>query len=152
MLLFKAFVSKKYLFKNKKSSKRLGRGPGSGKGKTCGRGHKGQKSRSGYVRKFGFEGGQTPLYKRLPKFGFTSKKNILLKSLKLDNLYTLGKNYITLDVLKKSRLINKKILKVKILSPRNGYYKNGIILDGFSVSKKVKSGLQLFDGCILNEQ
>lgn len=152
MLLFNDFISKGCLFKNKKSSKRLGRGPGSGKGKTCGRGHKGQKSRSGYVRKFGFEGGQTPLYKRLPKFGFISKKNTFLKSLKLDSLYTLEKNYINLDVLKRSRLINKKVLKVKILSPRNNYYKNGIVLDGFAVSKKVKSNLQLFDGYVLNEQ
>ncbi|ADM89806.1 putative 50S ribosomal subunit protein L15 [Candidatus Zinderia insecticola CARI] len=83
----------------KKKKKRLGRGIGSGFGKTSGRGHKGQKSRSGYNIKKGFEGGQTPLYKRIPKIGFKKKKNKIkiYNSFKINNIY----NFKKFKILKK---------------------------------------------------
>ena len=71
---------------SKKKRKRLGRGPGSGLGKTCGRGHKGAKSRSGFKNKRGFEGGQTPLKRRLPKFGFTNPNRQTYQLINLDRL------------------------------------------------------------------
>ena len=71
---------------SRKKRKRLGRGPGSGLGKTCGRGHKGAKSRSGFKNKRGFEGGQTPLKRRLPKFGFTNPNRQTYQLINLDSL------------------------------------------------------------------
>ena len=71
---------------SRKKRKRLGRGPGSGLGKTCGRGHKGAKSRSGFKNKRGFEGGQTPLKRRLPKFGFTNPNRQTYQLINLDRL------------------------------------------------------------------
>ena len=105
-----------------KSKKRLGRGIGSSKGKTCGRGHKGQKSRSGVAIK-SFEGGQMPLYRRLPKRGFRSMKD--KKSISLINLSRIQEiinkqsnvlnNKINLENLKKAKIINKKFTKLKLL-------------------------------------
>ena len=110
--------------KASKSKKRLGRGIGSSKGKTCGRGHKGQKSRSGVAIK-NFEGGQMPLYRRLPKRGFKSFNNQVKKSIAIINLSKiqeiLEKNKIlpnsklNLSTLQKSQLINKKYSKLKLL-------------------------------------
>ncbi len=99
-----------------KSKIRVGRGIGSGKGKTSGRGVKGQKSRSGVAIK-SFEGGQMPLYRRLPKRGFSSRVNILSTELKYDRLSKIKESEITLDILKKYKMINKKIKKVKIIGP-----------------------------------
>ena len=73
---------------SRKKRKRVGRGPGSGLGKTCGRGHKGAKSRSGFKNKRGFEGGQTPLKRRLPKFGFTNPNRQTYQLINLDRLET----------------------------------------------------------------
>ncbi|ADD79496.1 ribosomal protein L15 [Candidatus Riesia pediculicola USDA] len=95
--------------------KRVGRGTGSGLGKTAGRGHKGQKSRSGYRIPRGFEGGQTPLFKRLPKFGFFSrkiKKNITIRS---SDLNKIQENFIDLNVLRNNGMISLKIRSVKIM-------------------------------------
>lgn len=99
--------------KNKK--KRVGRGIGSGSGKTSGRGHKGQKSRSGGKVRIGFEGGQTPLYRRLPKFGFVSYKSQFTQEVRLSNLFEIPENIIDLNVLKKYNIIGKKIKFVKII-------------------------------------
>ncbi len=102
-----------------KAEKRIGRGEGSGKGGTSTRGHKGAQSRSGYSRKSGFEGGQMPLYRRVPKFGF---RNINRKEYTSVNLSTLqylaenkGVNVVDIDVLRANGLIGKKDL-VKILA------------------------------------
>jgi large subunit ribosomal protein L15 len=108
--------------KNSKSKKRVGRGIGSGKGKTSGRGHKGQKSRSGVAIK-SFEGGQMPLYRRLPKRGFKSlsnKKNIAVINLSrieeiVSKNQTILTSIINLNSLQKSKIINKKYNKLKIL-------------------------------------
>ena len=109
------------LIKTNKKKIRVGRGIGSGKGKTSSRGHKGQKSRSGVAIK-SFEGGQMPLYRRLPKRGFKSlsKDNIAILNLsKIQTMYEKNKyklsNSLDLKQLKEKKLINRKFLKLKIL-------------------------------------
>lgn len=91
----------------KHSAKRLGRGIGSGLGKTGGRGHKGQKSRTGGGVRRGFEGGQMPLYRRLPKFGFTSLKALHVAEIRLSDLAKVDGNVVTLDALKAANVITK---------------------------------------------
>lgn len=102
-----------------KTRKRIGRGQGSGKGGTSTKGHKGQKSRAGYSRKVGFEGGQMPLQRRLPKFGFNPLKRVEYKAINLDKLQEIAEaqsiNKITRDVLIEAGLISPKNL-VKILA------------------------------------
>ena len=109
------------------NSKRIGRGQGSGKGGTSTRGHKGAKSRSGYSRKIGFEGGQMPLQRRLPKFGFNSPNRVEYKAINLSTLQELAeqKNLTKIDinVLMEAGFITRKHL-VKILG--NGELKNKI--------------------------
>lgn len=100
---------------SKRSEKRLGRGIGSGFGKTCGRGHKGQKSRSGGKVSSRFEGGQTPLYRRLPKFGFTSRKKKETEEIRLSNLANFGDKEINLNTLKSANIISKKIRFARII-------------------------------------
>ena len=85
---------------HKKGSKRVGRGIGSGLGKTCGRGHKGQKSRSGGSVSPGFEGGQMPLQKRMPKYGFTSRIGRFSDQVRLSSLASMQEDVINLDTLK----------------------------------------------------
>ncbi|XZR52704.1 MAG: 50S ribosomal protein L15 [Enterobacteriaceae bacterium] len=119
------------------NKKRLGRGIGSGLGKTCGRGHKGQKSRSGNNIKRGFEGGQMPLYKRLPKFGFISKKKKYIKELRLFELSKIKNNYIDIKILKKYKLINNKFKYIKIIL--TGSINKSIKILNLFISKNVKS-------------
>ena len=102
---------------SKHTKKRVGRGMASGTGKTCGRGHKGQKSRTGSKVQVGFEGGQMPLQRRLPKVGFTSMKNINTVELKYDYLDKISETDITIALLKKYKLINNKATKVKVIGP-----------------------------------
>ena len=101
-----------------KTKKRLGRGTGSGMGGTSTRGHKGAKSRSGYKQKKGFEGGQMPLQRRIPKFGFNSPNRVEYKGINLDTLQELitktGANVVDLDLLRSNGLIAKNDL-IKIL-------------------------------------
>jgi len=101
----------------KHTKKRVGRGIASGVGKTCGRGHKGQKSRTGGKVQVGFEGGQMPLQRRLPKVGFSSRKNINTAELKYDYLDKIKETEITIELLKKHNLVNNKAKKVKIIGP-----------------------------------
>ena len=134
-----------------KSKKRLGRGIGSSKGKTCGRGHKGQKSRSGVAIK-SFEGGQMPLYRRLPKRGFRSMKD--KKSISLINLSRIQEiinkqsnvlnNKINLDSLKKAKIINKKFTKLKLLG--SGDLKKKIDIEVNSISKSAKAKIEKLGG------
>ena len=115
----------------KSNRKRLGRGIGSGNGKTAGRGHKGQKSRSGGSIPRWFEGGQMPLQQRLPKFGFSSRVNNLSTDINLRMLD--GLKEVSLEILKEKKLVNKKINKVKIY----GDYKlsKALNVNGLSVTK-----------------
>ena len=120
-----------------KSSKRVGRGPGSGYGGTSTRGHKGAKSRSGYKRKIGFEGGQMPLQRRLPKFGFKNMNRVEYKAINLDTLETLAQarelTRISQEDLRAAGLIPKN-KPVKILG--NGSLSRALEVeaDGFSKS------------------
>ena len=100
--------------KRVRSNKRIGRGPGSGFGKTSGKGHKGMKSRSGGRVRIGFEGGQMPLQKRVPKFGFSSRVNRFTEDVRLSSLVRLGEEEITLQVLSAADLIKNSTEKVKI--------------------------------------
>ena len=140
------------LIKNNKKKIRVGRGIGSGKGKTSSRGHKGQKSRSGVAIK-SFEGGQMPLYRRLPKRGFKSlaKDNIAVLNLsKIQNMLDKSKNDLknTLDLktLKEKKLINKKYLKLKILG--SGELKKNIEISAHFVSKQALSKIEKAGGKI----
>jgi large subunit ribosomal protein L15 len=100
----------------KKNDSRRGRGEATGNGGTAGRGHKGAKSRSGYSKKVGFEGGQMPLQRRVPKFGFTSKKSLYVCEVRLNELNDLGPDIINLDVLKRQGVIANNIRKVRIIA------------------------------------
>ncbi|WP_199485681.1 50S ribosomal protein L15 [Candidatus Legionella polyplacis] len=122
----------------KKYKKRIGRGIGSGYGKTSGKGHKGQKSRSGGFHKIGFEGGQTPIYRRVPKIGFNSVKKNFSKELRLDELLKI-KNVkeIDLKILKKFKLIKRIIRNVKIIAPKKRCFVNFKFV-GLKISKGAK--------------
>jgi large subunit ribosomal protein L15 len=120
-----------------KTRKRIGRGQGSGKGGTSTRGHKGAKSRSGYKSKLGFEGGQMPLMRRLPKFGFKNINRVEYKSINIDVLQTLAENKklnsIDVTVLYENGLIGKND-KVKILGRGELKAKLDVKAHGFSAS------------------
>ena len=102
---------------SKANKKRVGRGGASGTGKTCGRGHKGQKSRTGGTIQVGFEGGQMPLQRRLPKVGFNSRVNNYSAKIKYDRLEKIKEDEVTIELLKKYKLIKSKIKKVKVIGP-----------------------------------
>ena len=138
--------------KIKENKKRLGRGIGSGKGKTSGRGHKGQKSRSGVAIK-SFEGGQMPLYRRLPKRGFNpiSKKKIGIINLDQIQKYIVSKKInlkdsITLDLLKKNKILKNKVNKIKLLG--KGDLKDKINIEVNFVSKSAKEKVEKSGGKI----
>lgn len=100
---------------SKKKSKRLGRGIGSGKGKTCGKGHKGQHARAGGFHKVGFEGGQMPLQRRIPKSGFRSQKALLRQEVRLSDLNKIKADVVDMLSLKEAGLITASIKFVKLI-------------------------------------
>ena len=118
-----------------KSPKRVGRGPGSGVGKTSGKGHKGQKARSGGRVRPGFEGGQMPIQQRLPKFGFTSKASEYKCHIKLRDLEKINEELIDIELLKTKKIISKKIKDVKVVN--GGELTKAIKLKGIKTSKSV---------------
>ncbi len=130
-----------------KTNKRVGRGQGSGRGGTSTRGHKGAKSRSGYSRKLGFEGGQMPLQRRVPKFGFTSPNRIETKPVNLDDLQELidktKAEEITLELLKDNGLVAKNDI-VKILG--RGELKAKVKVTAHSFSKTAKEAIEKLGG------
>ena len=130
----------------KKSAKRIGRGIGSGNGKTGGRGHKGQKSRSGGYHKVGFEGGQMPLQRRLPKIGFKSRRNDTQR-IRLCELNFEGNNkIIDIDLLKEKKVVSHKISKVKVYL--SGELASKVSLKGISVTKGVRKVIEELGGDI----
>ena len=140
------------LIKNNKKKIRVGRGIGSGKGKTSARGHKGQKSRSGVAIK-SFEGGQMPLYRRLPKRGFKSLKNDMVAIVnlsKIQNIIDKQKNEIKgnldLKILKDNNLVNKKFKKLKILG--SGEIKKNIEISAHFASKQALAKIEKAGGKI----
>lgn len=130
-----------------KNRKRIGRGQGSGRGGTSTRGHKGAKSRSGYSRKVGFEGGQMPLYRRLPKFGFKNINRIEYLGVNLDTLNDLFERTqvkdITIDVLRQHGLVSSKD-RVKILG--RGELNATINVTAHSFSKTAKAAIEAKGG------
>src|SRR5690625_6173264 len=104
---------------SKHAEKRVGRGIGSGLGKTGGRGHKGQKSRSGGSVKPGFEGGQMPLQRRLPKFGFTSQKALVSEEVRLGELAKVAGDEVTLETLKQANVLKNDTLHAKIIDRKS---------------------------------
>ena len=127
-----------------KKRKRVGRGIGSGHGKTSGRGHKGQKSRSGGNIRPGFEGGQMPLQMRLPKFGFSSRKNNNLKEVNLKTIN--GMETVNIDTLKESKVIGKAVKKVKIFGDFEVTSKMNI--EGIKVTKGAKASIEKAGGSV----
>ena len=127
-----------------KNRKRVGRGIGSGTGKTAGRGHKGQKSRSGGNVRLGFEGGQMPLQMRLPKFGFSSRVNNSFKEVNVKNID--GMDVVSLETLKAKKIIGKSIKKVKIFG--NTDIESKVIVEGISVSKGARKSIEKAGGKI----
>ncbi len=129
-----------------KDRKRVGRGIGSGTGKTCGRGHKGQKSRSGGFHKSGFEGGQMPLQRRLPKVGFSSRKKQYSTEIRLNELSSVEADVIDLDVLKEAGIIGHKIKKAKVIL--SGELKKAVTVKGLKVTAGAKAAIEAAGGKI----
>ena len=128
----------------KKNRKRVGRGIGSGLGKTAGRGHKGQKSRSGGGVRIGFEGGQMPLQQRLPKFGFSSRVNNSFKEVNVKNID--GLEIVSLDSLKEKKIIPNRITKVKIFGTHE--LQSKITVKGIKVTKGAKESIEKAGGAV----
>ena len=131
---------------SKKNAKRLGRGHSAGQGKTCGRGQKGQHARSGGYHKVGFEGGQMPLQRRLPKVGFTSRMAAYSAEVRLHELAIPLDVVIDIDVLKKLHLIPNKTNKVKIIL--SGKLEKAIKIKGLAVTKGAREAIEAAGGTI----
>jgi len=131
---------------SKKNPKRLGRGHSAGQGKTSGRGQKGQKARSGGYHKVGFEGGQMPLQRRLPKVGFTSRMSAYSAELRLHELSIPSDAVIDIEVLKKLHLVPNKTNKVKIIL--SGKLEKAVKIKGLSVTKGARDAIEAAGGSI----
>ena len=130
----------------KSSKKRVGRGIGSGLGKTGGRGHKGQKSRSGGSVKPGFEGGQMPIQRRLPKFGFTSRKAALTAEVNLAEIAKVDGDVVDLAALKAANLIRKDALAAKVI--KSGEISRKVTVNGLKVTKGAREAIEAAGGKI----
>ena len=129
---------------SKKNARRVGRGIGSGLGKTAGRGHKGQKSRAGGFHKVGFEGGQMPLQRRLPKRGFKSLAAQTRAEVRLSDLDRLGVDVIDILVLKQAGLVSGMVKTVKVIL--SGDINKSITLNGLVVTKGAKAAIEAKGG------
>lgn len=127
---------------------RKGKGHASGLGKTSGRGHKGQKARSGGFHKVGFEGGQMPLQRRLPKRGFTSLNKKETSELRLDQLEKVKADIIDLDALKNENLVPRYIQKIKVIA--TGELNKAVTIQGLSLSENAKKAVINSGGKILD--
>lgn len=128
----------------KNSAKRVGRGIGSGLGKTGGRGHKGQKSRSGGSVKPGFEGGQMPIQRRLPKFGFTSRKSFVSDQVTLTEISKVEGEVVSLETLKVAGLVKKEMLFVKVM--KSGEVTRAVTVSGLKVTKGAREAIEAAGG------
>ena len=126
------------------TGKRVGRGIGSGLGKTGGRGHKGQKSRSGGSVKPGFEGGQMPIQRRLPKFGFTSRVSLVSDQVTLAEIAKVEGDVVSLESLKAAGLVKKEMLNVKVM--KSGEISRAVTVKGLKVSKGALEAIQAAGG------
>ena len=136
----------------KMARKRLGRGIGSGLGKTCGRGHKGQYARAGGYHKVGFEGGQMPLQRRLPKFGLRSRTARFADEVRLGDLARLHADIIDLEALKAAGLVDRRARTVKVIVQYNkkirGHLKDPVNIKGLSVTRGARAAILAAGGTI----
>jgi large subunit ribosomal protein L15 len=131
---------------SKTKSKRLGRGIGSGKGKTCGRGHKGQKARAGGYHKVGFEGGQMPLQRRIPKSGFVSRQSLSREEVYLSDLNKIDAEAIDLSTLIEFGVIRSDTKDVKIIA--SGELTRAVTIRGIAVSAGARKAIEAAKGKI----
>ena len=129
-----------------KTRKRVGRGIGCGLGKTCGRGHKGQSSRAGGFHKVGFEGGQMPLQRRLPKVGFTSRTAHLTAEVRLHELDKIEDGVISIENLIAANIVPKFTKRVKVIA--SGAVTKKVTLKGIAVTKGAKAAIEAAGGKI----
>jgi large subunit ribosomal protein L15 len=131
---------------SKKVAKRVGRGIGSGTGKTAGRGHKGQKARSGGSVRPGFEGGQMPMQKRLPKFGFSSRVGRTTAQIRLGELNTVEGDVIDLAALKSADLVNEVVTRARVFL--SGELSRAVTVKGLAVTKGAREAIEKAGGKI----
>jgi large subunit ribosomal protein L15 len=130
----------------KHAAKRVGRGIGSGLGKTGGRGHKGQKSRSGGSIRPGFEGGQMPLKQRLPKFGFTSRKSLVSGEVRLNEIAKVDGDVVTIETLKQAGLLVNTVKFAKVVL--SGEISRSVTVKGLGVTKGARAAIEAAGGKI----
>ncbi len=128
----------------KKEAKRVGRGIGSGLGKTCGRGHKGQKSRTGGFQKVGFEGGQMPLQRRLPKVGFVSRKARHTGEVRLDELAKVDAEVVDLGALQAADILPRHITRAKVIL--SGKLEKAVSVKGLKVTRGARAAIEAAGG------
>jgi large subunit ribosomal protein L15 len=131
---------------SKQDRKRVGRGIGSGLGKTAGRGHKGQKERAGGFHKVGFEGGQMPLQRRLPKVGFTSRKSRTTDEVRLHELGQLAAGVVDLEALQKANIVSRNVTQVKVIA--SGAIDKPVTLKGILVTRGARAAIEAAGGSI----
>lgn len=129
---------------SKHAPKRVGRGIGSGLGKTCGRGHKGLKSRSGGSVNPGFEGGQMPIQRRLPKFGFNSRQARYVAEIRLNELAVAGVDTIDLAALKQADIIREEMTSARVIL--SGEITKAVTVKGLKVTKGAKAAIEAAGG------
>lgn len=127
--------------------KRAGRGAGSGLGKTGGRGHKGQKSRSGGFHKVGFEGGQMPLQRRVPKFGFKSRKGLGVAEVRLAEIARVEGDTVDLEALKRAGVVRKNMRTAKIIA--SGKIERAVTVSGVKVTKGARAAIETAGGRVV---
>ena len=131
---------------SKSARHRVGRGVGSGWGKTAGRGHKGQKSRAGGFHKVGLEGGQMPLHRRLPKRGFTSMTRRFVEEVRLNELHDLTVEEIDLNVLKAANIVSPRAMGARVIL--SGEIARKIVVRGLGVTKGAKAAIEAAGGSV----
>ncbi len=129
---------------SKTPAKRLGRGIGSGKGKTCGRGHKGQRARAGGFHKVGFEGGQMPLQRRIPKSGFRTQKSLYRQEIRLSDLNKIESDTVDMEALRLAGLININTQDVKIILA--GKIEKALTIKGIATTSGAKAAIENVGG------
>lgn len=134
---------------SKPAAKRVGRGIGCGSGKTCGRGHKGQKSRKGGYHKVGFEGGQMPLQRRLPKIGFNSRLSLVTAEIRLQELAKVDAEVVDMDALLAANLISKNIKRAKVID--SGKIEKSVSVKGLRVTKGARAAIEAAGGKVLED-
>lgn len=131
---------------SKKAPKRVGRGIGSGLGKTCGRGHKGQKARAGGFHKVGFEGGQMPLQRRLPKVGFRSRSGLTRAEVRLGELARVEGDVVDLNALIQAGVVNRSTKTAKIIA--SGEVNRAVTIRGVGVTKGARAAIEAAGGSV----